>query len=214
MRQLLFFAFISVISCRPLDKKLASFNKDLERHLKKAEEFKNQKKWKNAIRQYDQLIKVIPDNTDLYFQRGYAKEMALMYAECISDFTKVIELDPKKDLARTNRGFAYKKLGEYERALDDFTSEIKVNFNPYSFEHRASIRYILKQYDSASVDVNKSIELDPDNSIAYRTRAMILFALNKVYDGCSDVKRAKELGIEKKYPEYKKEISELELRCK
>jgi tetratricopeptide (TPR) repeat protein len=182
--------------------------------LRKAEVFKTQKKWRNAINEYDQLIKVIPDNADLYFQRGYAKEMALMYRECIPDFAKVIELNPSKNLARTNRGFAYKKLGEYEKGIDDFSAEIKVNFNPYSFEHRALVRYMLKQFDSARIDVNKSIELDADNPLAYQTRAIIQFASDNVNDGCADLKKAKDLGIETRYPEYKKEIVDLESRCK
>ena len=43
---------------------------------------------------------------------------------------------------------------------------------------------------------------------------MILFAQDKVNVGCSDVRKARGMGIENKYPEFKKEISELELKCK
>ncbi|MBT1686863.1 tetratricopeptide repeat protein [Dawidia soli] len=166
------------------------------------------------INELDEIIKATPNNADLYFQRGYAKEMDLRYEDCIHDFTKVIELDSNKSLARTNRGFAYRKLGEYEKAIRDFTDELRINPNPYSYEHRGLVKYLLKDNEAAYADISKSIELDPQNSIAYKSRSLVLVAMNRHKDACVDVIKAIELGIKTKYPDYTEEIEKLEINCK
>ncbi|MEO0626742.1 MAG: hypothetical protein AAFY91_07115, partial [Bacteroidota bacterium] len=58
-------------------------------------------KWNLAERRLTKLITLYPDNANLYFQRGYVREMDLNYEACISDFTKVISLDPGMHTVRT-----------------------------------------------------------------------------------------------------------------
>lgn len=191
-----------------------STNSSLEKRLERVDEFKQERNWNRMISELDEIIKAVPNSADLYFQRGYAKEMALRYEDCIQDFTKVIELDPSRSLARTNRGFAYQKLGQYENAIKDFTDELRVNPNPYSYEHRGLVWYLLKDNEAAYIDICKSIELDPQNSIAYKSRSLVLVSMNRHKKACDDVSKAIELGIKTKYPDYTDEIEELEASCK
>ena len=48
-------------------------------------------------------------------------------------------------------------------------------------------------------DVNKSIELYPSNSYAFRNRALIFIEMNKIQDACNDLQRSSELGFTKMY---------------
>src|SRR5690606_36998006 len=98
------------------------------------------------------LIILYPNNADLYFNRGYVREMDLRYEECIPDFTRAISLKPSMHTARTNRGFAYRNLKQYDKAIDDFTAELVINPNAYSYEHRSYVYYLTKDYEKALSD--------------------------------------------------------------
>ncbi len=178
-----------------------------------AQEFIKNEQWKQAEQKLTTLINLYPNNADLYFKRGYVREMDLRYLECISDFTKAITLNPSKHTARTNRGFAYQNLGQYEKAIADYTAELVVNPNAYSYEHRSYVYYLTKDYEKALTDINKSIEEVPNNSISFKTRALIYKATDLKDKSCADKQRAIELKILEKYPKFATDISELNDYC-
>lgn len=62
-------------------------------------------------------------------------------------------------------------------------------------------------------DVNKSIEKDPNNSISFKTRALIYKATDLKEEACADKQTALELKILEKYPKYETDISELVEYC-
>ena len=67
----------------------------------------NQKKDKEAIRYYDRLIQLIPNDAEAYFNRGCAKGMFLEnIEESIKDYDMAIEIDPNYAAAYANRGVA------------------------------------------------------------------------------------------------------------
>ncbi|WAC02908.1 tetratricopeptide repeat protein [Lacinutrix neustonica] len=171
------------------------------------------KEWDKAEKNLTELIKLYPNNAELLFQRGYVREKNLKFKECIEDFTKVIELKPEKHTTRTNRGYAYRNIGEYQKAINDFTAELEVNPNAYSYEHRSVVHYLTKNYNEALKDVNISIEKAPDNSISYKTRALIYKAMDSKENACADKEKAIELKLLEKYPKYKTDISELNKYC-
>jgi len=56
----------------------------------------------------------------IYRGRAYAEEKA--YDRAITDFSKVIEIDPKYAIAYADRGRAYAQKKEFDRAISDFTN--------------------------------------------------------------------------------------------
>ncbi|AFL82050.1 tetratricopeptide repeat protein [Aequorivita sublithincola DSM 14238] len=170
--------------------------------------------WEEAEEKFTTLINLYPDNAELYFKRGYVREMDLKYEVCILDFTRAISLKPGMDLARTNRGFAYRKLGRYEEAIKDFTAEMVINPNPYSYEHRSQVYFLLKDYDNAIADANTAIELKPDGALNYKTRALIYKAKDLKEEACADRDKALSLNILDKYPQYENDLTELNNYCK
>ena len=178
-----------------------------------AQEMIKNEQWKQAEEKLNTLITLYPNNADLYFKRGYVREMDLRYEECIPDFTKAISLKPSIHTARTNRGFAYRNLEQYEKAIADFTAELAVNPNAYSYEHRSHVYYLTKEYGKALTDVNKSIEKDPNNPISFKTRALIYKATDLKEKACSDKQKALDLKLLEKYPKYETDILELNDFC-
>ena len=169
--------------------------------------------WEKAEHNLTELLKIYPNNTGLLFKRGFVREMNFKYRECISDFTRAIAFNPNMHTARTNRGFAYRKLGEYSKAIADFTAELEINPNPYSYEHRSYAYYLTEDFEKALVDVNISIEKDSINSISYKTRALIYMAMGLKQEACAEKNKAVELKILEEYPNYGKDITELNEYC-
>lgn len=57
-----------------------------------------------SIKYYDKLILLLPNDAELYFNRGAAKGSMLNPAEAIKDYDQAIKLDPKFKEAYANRG--------------------------------------------------------------------------------------------------------------
>lgn len=65
-----------------------------------------QKEYDQSIKYYDRLIKINPNDPELYFNRGAAKGMLLQNKESIVDYDKAIALKPDYKEAYANRGVA------------------------------------------------------------------------------------------------------------
>ena len=49
---------------------------------------------------------------------------------------------------------------------------------------------MLKQYDEALSDIEKSISLDSTNSFAYKNRALVYIGLDSLHLACDDLNKA------------------------
>lgn len=176
------------------------------------EQIKNED-WEKAEKNLDELIRRDPNNGIFYFKRGFVKEKNLKYRECISDFTKVIELLPEKHVTRTNRGYAYRKLGEYDKVIQDFNDELLVNPNAASYEHLSMVYYLKEDYERALENVNISIKKKPYRPIPYKTRALIYKAIFNKEEACSDMEKSVELDLLVNYPNYSADIADLKEYC-
>ncbi len=75
---------------------------------------------KNAIRYFDKVIKLEPENSRAYFHRGVSYGEMGQYEKSLSSINKAIELDPGKGLFYYGRGRVYLLSGDKEKAIEDF----------------------------------------------------------------------------------------------
>jgi len=75
---------------------------------------------KNAIRYFDKVIKLEPENNRAYFHRGVSYGEMGQYENSLSSINKAIELDPDKGLFYYGRGRVYLLSGDKEKAIEDF----------------------------------------------------------------------------------------------
>ena len=80
-----------------------------------------------AIAEYGQAIRLDPEATVAYYNRGVAYQEQLQFQLAIEDYNDAIRLDPSYFDAYNNRGGAYIALGEYGRALQDLDLAIRLN---------------------------------------------------------------------------------------
>lgn len=66
-------------------------------------------------------------NGNTYLIRGVVYESLGNYNAAISDYTKVLKIDPNNYLAYNNRGFSYHNLGRHKSAISDYSSAISID---------------------------------------------------------------------------------------
>lgn len=82
--------------------------------------FRKVGKFDEAISDYTNAIRALPDNARALNNRAYCYAKKDMYAEAVADYTRVIEIDPFNSHSYHNRGISLDKLGRADDALADF----------------------------------------------------------------------------------------------
>jgi tetratricopeptide (TPR) repeat protein len=109
------------------------------------------------------------------FEEGLSAFKEGKFSKSIHDLSKVIRLDPKKEIAYLTRGVAYIQTDKLDLALSDFEKAIELNpVNRRAF-HLRGIDYLMKgENDKALRDFDRAIDLDSRYGAAYLSRARVL----------------------------------------
>ena len=83
--------------------------------------------YQKAIDNYDDAIRLDPQYSRAYNNKGIAYKKLAQPDRAIQDFDEAIRLDSEYAHAYFNRGIAYNALGQYERAIQDFDEAIRHN---------------------------------------------------------------------------------------
>jgi tetratricopeptide (TPR) repeat protein len=87
------------------------------------------------IRDYTDVIKRNPKDSEAYRQRGYTQYKNEDWDRAIADFNRAIELDPESHVAYMNRAWAHAKKEEYGAAIKDIQKAIQLQPNEPGYQH-------------------------------------------------------------------------------
>jgi len=124
-----------------------------------------QKLFKNdlAVVNYNEAIKIDPNDYELYIQRGKIKIAKLEFQEAILDFNQSIGVNDKNPDAFYQRGLINKKLGQFPAALNDFNQAILLNDrDANTIAGRAACYFAMGKYADAVRDYKNAVALRPD----------------------------------------------------
>jgi tetratricopeptide (TPR) repeat protein len=134
------------------------------------------------------------------------------YYGSISDWTKIIELDPENIFAYEdyfNRGVVKSALGDNYGAISDWTKAIEINPEyTIAYINLSISKSLIKDHIGAIIDICKAIELDPNNATAYKVRGLAFMGFQGTpikSQKCSDFIKACDLEDKvacKYYSEY------------
>ena len=128
----------------------------------------------------------------------FNKAVALNYTDpqkAIEYLNNAIKLQPNYAGAYHLRGNNYFTLKQYQRAIEDYNEAIHLNQNyADAYQSRGVAHTSLLQYQRAIDDFSKVIILKPDNVEAYKCRGYVYFNQGNRKLGCSDAKKACDLG--------------------
>ncbi len=86
------------------------------------------KNFELALNDFNSAIKLEPFYANYIFSRAYLYQTTGKLLEAISEYDRVIELDPDNCIALTNRGEAYYELGEKDMAKIDFLKAKEMDY--------------------------------------------------------------------------------------
>lgn len=83
--------------------------------------------YNNAIKIYNSLINLIPNNAENYAGRGLAYHALGEPKQALIDFTKAIDLEPDNGYRYSSRAFIKDYLGDFPGALDDYNKAVELD---------------------------------------------------------------------------------------
>ena len=95
-----------------------------------------------------------------YHDRGVARLDKGETDRAISDFTKVIKMNPRFANAYFYRGRSYFHKGEHDQAISDLTDAIEIDPGfATAYSERAIVYLIKQEYDKTWEDIHKQLSL-------------------------------------------------------
>jgi tetratricopeptide (TPR) repeat protein len=141
-----------------------------------------------TIDKIDALIKLDPQNADLWFFRGIISSNQNKHWQAVADFSRALKLAPRSfAMLKYFRGDSYQQLGRHQQAVDDFTAVI--NANPRIVAYRfvcetGRLRNELMRDDTSVISVGD----------VYFLRAQSYTALKKLTLAIQDLEAAGRLN--------------------
>ena len=121
--------------------------------------------YKDAIKCVDKANKLIPNNTNSYYDMGNVYQRIGRYDKAIKCYKKAVELDPKNNKAYYYMGNAYSG-NKYDKAIKCYKKAIELdpnNVKVYYCYHNMGFAYDCKgHYDKAIECYQKVIEIGTD----------------------------------------------------
>jgi tetratricopeptide (TPR) repeat protein len=156
--------------------------------------FLNEKKYPEALADFNKTIELDNKFIKAYFNRGKVYLDNNKYEEAFMDYNKIIELKPGFADAYYSRGLVYFNKKSYEESVKDCSKaiELKPDFSD-AFFARANNLWALNRNDEARKDYTKAIELNPDFSMAWSNRGALSMNEKKYEEALTDFNKAIEI---------------------
>ena len=121
-----------------------------------------------AVADLDAAIKLSPEDSAAFYNRGYARFALGDYERAKDDYSMAIAIDPKMARAYNNRCLVRAILGvELVRALGDCDTALKLS--PLNLEVRATRGFVFLKLGDAELALNEYnllLDADPNRAIA------------------------------------------------
>lgn len=134
---------------------------------KKIESQISSKKYDEAIKTLNDVLKTEPDNVEILLDLGFVYGSVNRYKDAIKIYQKVIEKVPNNETGYTGLGFIYKKQGEFKSAVEQFKQALKFRVdNPMVYFELGESLFELEKYEEAIQYLNKAIQFGgPENDV-------------------------------------------------
>lgn len=155
--------------------------------------------FQGAIVDLDRAVELDANNAEAYYLRAlcYSNINELDKAEV--DFSKTISLQADYKEAYFNRAFyIYQKNGSYQKAIEDYNMFLQLKPSEYvafALNNRGWSEYKLGMLNEALRDINQSVKKSDQNDLAFRNKAIVLFAMDSLDAACLSYQKAIELGF-------------------
>jgi tetratricopeptide (TPR) repeat protein len=155
----------------------------------------------SALSLYNFTLKKMPDNAEVWFNRGSLHELLGMEKEAFQDYYRAYELGFENKYLFNNIAMILKQKKEYEKALDfiDLAISLDTNFI-IALDNKAMILNNLGNYLEAVKYASQAISRDSSIARNFNNRSLIYINLEQFKMAQADCLNAIELDPNYAYP--------------
>lgn len=157
------------------------------------------REYEKALADYQSALKLKPGNVHIVVSgMGSTYRGLKQYDKSIEWHRKARALFPQDISVLENIGFTYIEAEKYDLALSYLDSAIVLqgkNPSPLVLNNKGFTLFKLGKSKEGLELVDQSLELMPDNSYAWKNRALILLSLNRKTEACAALDNALKAGF-------------------
>ena len=152
-----------------------------------------------ALIEYSRAIELNPNFVASYINRGLVKQSLKDYAGAMIDYNKAIEIKPDS-YSYMNRAILKHELKEFEFAIKDFdlamiSDNKESSIKDKIYYNKGNSLASLEDYYGAISSYKKAIDINSNYAFAYFQMGVCKYYISDISGGCTDFKKAKELGF-------------------
>jgi len=153
-----------------------------------------------AIEVYSDLIKVAPDSSVFYYNRGKVKRRLNNHEGAVEDYLKAIEIDKDRAEYIVSLAVSYSYLDKIDDAIKEYKKAIKANPRyPMSYYNLGGIYAQQKKYDKAIELFETSLVYSPKYTKALMGLGDCYLEMNELDKACEWYKKAEAAGETKAF---------------
>jgi len=135
----------------------------------------NKSKYEEAIKLYDQVLKIDPRSVEALNGKGLAFNKLGRYEDAITWFDNSLKIEPNSAQVLNNKGISLANLDRFEEAITMFDKAIKIDPNFVdALYNKGGALAELGKYDEAAIWTNKALEIDKTRQNASNSKSLLL----------------------------------------
>jgi len=163
--------------------------------FQQGQEAQSQKNYQQALQYFEQAAKLDKKNAEVHAQIGWTLVKLQKYKKAISPLKTAQKLSPKEAKYLYYQAVALDSMGRERDVMDITGKALKLKSEVADvYILRANIYLRKKDYNTAIANLNRAIELDTKNALAYLKRAYAKYRVVDSSGACSDWRKAYSLG--------------------
>ena len=156
-----------------------------------------EKNYQHAMEDFDKALKIKPDYSKAFVNRGICKEFLGDTIAALKDCETSAKLDPGLFIAHKNIAIIKNQLGLKTEAIQEWDLALKISPDYYQgFNERGLIKLQLEDFPSAEKDFTRCLEINEKYPEAYLNRGLLFYTKKDLNKACKDWKSAADLGSE------------------
>ena len=165
--------------------------------LSRAALYAELEQWPKAEEDYTTILYIEPDQEEALYRRGMVRFERGDTLGARIDFERLVRENTVSSKGRLGIALLLKAAGNYAMAEEMYSQVIKANPNQAElYLKRAEVYYLDGKLSKGISDINRCLELRPDDGMAYMIRGRLRLAQYDKQQALADFRRAAELGVE------------------
>jgi tetratricopeptide (TPR) repeat protein len=157
-----------------------------------------------ALRDLDEAIARGQDRSHFHFNRALVRKELGDLEGALADYDAVLKGSPQEVDALFNRAFTLKLLGDQNAAMWDAEEALRLDPNDaLAWNLKGDLHLLFGEFPEAILHYERAIGLSPDAAAHHYDRGMAYLMSYQLLQGCDDLRRAMDLGLEKATEAYR-----------